>query len=327
MDNFMDPVTIPLLYCPLSPAINPFAAEAARHTDEWVKRFNLHTGPAYLKYQKDNFAWLTARFYPGAGQEKLKIANDFIVLLFVFDDLLDHQHVKAPLIQKQENLHDFIDKFIAITRNRAAIDGQDGHPLLAAWAELWPRIISISPPAWVDRFTQSMEALLKAAIWEFNNVRSQLPTLAQYMEKRPCLAGAHVGSDIIPVIEEIWLPDEVRQHPVVTELEQLARNLVCWANDLFSLSKEQAHGDEHNLVSILVNERQLTLDEAIVCAAAIHNTDMRKFVTLSGDLPVYDETTNQSLKRFVESLRRLIRGNVDWSERDSKRYSFVYAKR
>jgi hypothetical protein len=320
----MDPITIPLLYCPFTPAINPLASEAARHSDAWVQAFNLHEGASFHKYQQDNFAWLTARFYPGARLEQLKIANDFVVLLFAIDDLLDHQLDKAPLVQQKENFQYFIEQFTRIVNGEAADSSGDDMPVIAAMADLWPRIARISPPGWIDGLADSISALLKAAIWEYENVRSTLPTVAQYLERRPFLAGAHISAGIIPIIEEIWLPEEVMQDPVVKALEGLSRNLVCWSNDLFSFSKEQGHGDEHNLVSVLQHERKLTLEEAIVCAAAIHNTDMRQFITLSSQLPVYDEKTNRALERYVEAHRRHIRGNVDWSERDSKRYSFVY---
>lgn len=311
----MHPVTIPLLYCPFPPAINPLAEDAARHTDSWVTAFNLHAGPAYRRYREDNFAWLTARFYPGARLEQLTIANDFIVLLYAVDDLLDHQ---------PEQLHTFIAHFTAVIHDRAGAFNKDNAPVLAAWADLWPRIVKISPTAWADQFAQRLTAFLNTALGEFENTQTQLPSLAQYLEKRAYLAGTHISTSIIPIIENIWLPDDVLQHPVVARLEQLCRNLVCWANDLFSFSKEQLHGDEHNLVSILQHERQLNQEEAILCAAVIHNTDMREFVALSGQLPVYDEKTNRTLVRYVEALRRHIRGNVDWSEKDSKRYSFVY---
>jgi hypothetical protein len=322
----MPPVTIPLLYCPFSPAINPLAEEAARHTDAWVSAFDLHTGAAYSRYRENNFARLTARFYPGAGAEQLKIANDFIVLLFALDDLLDYQHERLPLIQKQEHLHTFIDHFTAVIHHRPVAISKAEAPVLAAWADLWPRIVSISPDNRANGFAHHMTALLEAALWESGNMRTRLPTVAQYMEKRPYLAGAHISTGIIPVIEDISLPDEVLQHPVVAELEQLSRSLVCWSNDLFSFGKEQEHGDDHNLVNLLQHERRLSQEEAVLCAAAIHNTDMRRFVTLSGRLPVYDETTNRALARYVEALRRHIRGNVDWSEKDSGRYSFVYGR-
>jgi len=315
----MQPVTIPLLYCPFSPAIHPQVKEAAYHTDAWVALFNLHSGAAYRQYQEDNFAWLTARFYPKAGLEQLKIANDFIVLLFALNDLMKDQSM-------QMQLPNFIEHFIAVTRDPAVPLSKDAMPVLAAWADLWPRLEQISSPGWTARFTLRLRALLQAVTHEPASETTQLYTVAQYMEKAPYLAGAYISTGIIPIIEGINLPEEALQHPVLTELEQLSHKLLCWSNDLFSFSKEQAEGDDYNLVSLLQRERRLTLDEALLCTAAIHNTDMRRFVTLSTQLPGFDETTDQALAKYVEALRRHIRGHVDWSEKDSRRYSFVYGR-
>jgi hypothetical protein len=315
----MQPVTIPLLYCPFSPAIHPQVKEAANHTDAWVALFSLHSGAAYRQYQEDNFAWLTARFYPKAELEQLKTANDFIVLLFALNDLMKDQPT-------QIHLPGFIEQFIAVSRDPAVPLNKDATPVLAAWADLWPRLEQISSPGWTARFTVRLKALLQAALHESTGETTQLSTVAQYMEEGPYLAGAHISTGIIPIIEGISLPDEALQHPILTELEQLSHKLLCWSNDLFSFSKERAEGDEYNLVSLLQRERRLTLDEALLCAAAIHNTDMRRFVTLSAQLPGFDETTDQAVARYVEALRRHIRGHVDWSEKDSRRYSFVYGR-
>lgn len=297
-------VTIPLLFCPFPPAVNPLAPDAARHTDSWVSAFNLHAGPAYGRYREDNFAWLTARFYPGAGLEQLSIANDLIVLLYAVDDLLD---------QQPDHLHTFIAHFTAVIEDRAGAFSKAQAPVLAAWADLWPRIVKISPPAWAEHFAQRLTAQLNETLLELGNAQPPLLTVAQHLEKRPYLAGAQLSTSIIPIIENIWLPHEALQHPVVTRLEQLCRNLVSWRNDLFSFGKEQLRGGRHNLVSILQQKRQLNQEEAILCAAAIYNTDMREFVALSGELPVYDEKTNRTLERYVEALRRHIRGNADWN--------------
>jgi hypothetical protein len=315
----MQPVTIPLLYCPFSPAINPQVKEAANHTDAWVASFNLHNGAAYRQYQEDNFAWLTARFYPKAELEQLKIANDFIVLLFALNDLLDDQ-------QTQMHLPSLIEHFIAVSRDRDLPAAGNTPPVLVAWANLWLRIEQVSSPGWRTLFNQRLTSLLQAALRGTTGETIQPPTVAQYMEERPCQAGAHVSTCIIPIIEEISLPEEALLHPVLMELEQLSHKLLCWSSDLFSFNKAQAEGDDYNLVNLLQQERRLTLDEALLCAAAIHNTDMRRFVTLSTQIPGFDETTDKAVARYVEALRRHIRGNVDWSEKDSGRYSFVYGR-
>lgn len=322
----MQAVTIPLLYCPFSPAIHPQVKEAAIHTDAWVASFHLHTGTAYQQYQADKFAWLGARCYPEAALEQLQIANDFMVLLFALGDLLDDQRQRSQLTEKPEQLSTLVEHFIAVIHHRHLPVSKATTPVLAAWADLWPRIERISPATGTARLAQGLTALLHAALSESGHKRKQQPSVAQYMAKRPYLAGAAISTGIIPIIEGIWLADEVLQHPVLTELEQLSHNLLCWSNDLFSFSKEQADGDAHNLVSILQQERGLTLDEALLCVAAIYNTDMRRFVALSRQLPAFDAATDQAVAKYVDALRRHIRGHIDWSEKDSGRYSFVYGR-
>ncbi|KAA2238448.1 hypothetical protein F0L74_19665 [Chitinophaga agrisoli] len=322
----MSPITIPRLYCPFTPSVNPFAAAVTIHTDDWVRRFGLHTGAAWQKYKADNFTQLTARFYTTAGLERLAAANDLVVLLFAVDDLLDDQLQRSSLIQQKERLQAFIEQVTAITSGAAPSVAPDAMPWLAALADVWERLCAFGPPQWQQQFAKSILKMFRTAIWEFDNARGQLPTIAQYVEKRQYLGAAFITIGMIQVIEDIPLPPEVLQHPRVQEMVMLCRNIICWANDLFSLGKEQQHGDGHNLVTLLQTERNLTQDEAILCTTAMHDADMFKFLRLSKQLPSFDAATNKHLERYAGTLNRHIRGNVDWSVQDTKRYSFVYGK-
>ncbi len=102
----------------LSPTLLPIFArypskvkEVTVHTDAWVSSFNLHSGARLPAIPEDNFAWLSARFYPRVELQQLKIANDFIVLLFALKDLLDNQ-------LEQTQLQAFVEHFIAVTEHR-----------------------------------------------------------------------------------------------------------------------------------------------------------------------------------------------------------------
>ncbi len=320
----MNPIMIPRLYCPFTPSVNPLAAAVTIHTDDWVRRFGLHTGAAWHKYKADNFTQLTARFYTTAGLERLTAANDLVVLIFALDDLLDDQLQHSSLVQQKGGLQVFLEQVAAIITGNGA--PRDDMPLLAALADVWERLRVFGAPQWQQQFAQSLLKMFKAAVWEFDNTRGKLPSVAQYVEKRQYLGTAFITTGMIPVIEDISLPPEVWQHPRIQEMLMLCRNIMCWANDLFSLGKEQQHGDGHNLVTLLQTERNLTQDEAILCTTAMHDADMFKFLRLSKQLPSFDPATNKQLERYTRTLNRHIRGNVDWSVQDTKRYSFVYGK-
>ncbi|WP_143313457.1 hypothetical protein [Chitinophaga ginsengisegetis] len=68
----------------------------------------------------------------------------------------------------------------------------------------------------------------------------------------------------------------------------------------------------------------LTLQQALLEAADIHNSMMRMFETLEGWLPSFDAATDYELQRYILGLRYWIRANFDWSLKDTRRYGLVH---
>jgi hypothetical protein len=321
----MNTIVIPRLYCPFVSAINPYATMAKKHTDQWVARFGLFAGKSFEKNRDDNYSGLAARFYPTAGYEQLCIAMDLYELLFALDDQLDNQLEKAALIQKEESLLYFMKEVTAITNGEKTYTEKSGQPVLAALSDVWQRLKKISSETALSLFAKSLEELFAAALWEFRNANSgELPTLEQYLRLRQYLGAARVATDLIELVEQIHLPVPITQHASVQAITEACCNVICIANDLFSLSKELAHGDEHNLVSVLKNERGITMDEAILQAVDIHNKEVEKFEFLQKQLPLFNATTDKMLRQYVHILSMQIAGNITWSESETKRYSFVY---
>ncbi|MBC9929210.1 terpene synthase family protein [Chitinophaga qingshengii] len=319
----MNAIMLPLLYCPIEPAINPHYQHAIDHTNAWVKRFALHSDNSYEKYLDDNFGMMTARFYPECGPDQLKLANDANVLLFVMDDAMDNQIDRDELIQSRMNFEMFVGACKQILANpQPPESGETG--VMAALADVWIRFKAMSNAEWQQRFVDSLHKMFAAGLWEYGNVQSgNLPSVAEFYKRRQYLGAAHVSTDMIEVIEEISLPADILQHPAVMQLVVLARNLVCWANDLFSLSKELDHGDQHNMVLVMKAERQLPLEAAILQAAELHDQEMRQFEQLSAQLPAFG-IHDAAVRKYVRILGAILRGNMDWSYRETARYHFEY---
>ncbi len=98
-----------------------------------------------------------------------------------------------------------------------------------------------------------------------------------------------------------------------------SNNVICWANDLFSLEKEAESGDVHNLVLILRHERKGSLQEAVSDAVAMHNSQVEEFENLEPQIPSFGRAVNANLGRYITVLKTRMRGNFDWSQ-ESGRY-------
>lgn len=316
---------IPKLYCPIDSSINSFFEQATNHTIEWVQRFNLHTGESLIKFIGDNFGSMTARFYPTASLERLKLANDINSLLFVMDDAMDHQVEKSDMILSRQNYLTFVSscmEILVIGNTRKFNIGDIG--VLPALEDVWTRLKAISDKTWQLHFIHSIEEMFEAGKWEFDNVQTNsLPAVREFISRRPYLGAAHISTDLISVIEDIRLPNSILTHQSVNQATLLCQRIVCWANDLFSYPKEEIHGDMHNLVSIILRENNCTLQEAILKTVTIHNQDMTKFITVCSELPSFGDYDSH-LRHYIRILGAILKGNVDWSTKETHRYEFIY---
>ncbi|WP_343704782.1 hypothetical protein [Chitinophaga sp.] len=313
------------LYCPFPSLINCNVAEADQHTANWLMRFNLVRSPEHLKhYRQQGFAWMVARMFPNAGYEALCAFTDLNTLLFLLDDYLDHQEEEAASEGRDHSVRSIIEGFI-YTLRKPEFGQQSGNPVLMALSELWHRMKGMSTRGWQRQFIASIEDIFNAAIWQHENVKvRRWPSLRDYMERRQYLGAANIATDTIAVADNIRLPARLYNHPVVTELTKLCRNTVCWANDLFSLSKEQGHGDYHNLVVLLGHEMNVPIETAIHKACKIHDEQVEQFITLSRNLPDEGPVMKRELLRYVAGLKNIMRANIDWSDYETSRYKYEY---
>jgi hypothetical protein len=321
MKNLM----IPRLYCPFDSEINPHVEALKKSSDQWVINFELFSKEGIVKYHSDNYSYFTARFYPRTDYHRLSVANDLITLLFMVDDLIDSPFIQSRL-EKETALRKFIERFLVIIKQKEEPGFIDENPIFSALKDVWTRLTAISDAGWLASFVKEIESVFAAAVLEYQNSESKkLPPTETYLEKRRYMGAANITLSLIQPIEKVYLPDFVTLNDKVQELEKAACNAICISNDLFSLSKEQMLGDEHNLPSIIKNEKNITLEEAILLTAEIHDAEVKKFIALSGELPFFDEEINSKLKYYVNILELQMAGNFVWSEFETERYLFVYS--
>jgi hypothetical protein len=129
------------------------------------------------------------------------------------------------------------------------------------------------------------------------------------------------------VTGKIYLPEEVYQDPVVSRLTELSRNCVCFANDLFSLSKESEESQnagEYNLVGVMKRKYALSWEGAIERTATYHDDLVREFIFLTPQAYSFDVANNEMLAKYVRELEIQMIANIIWSTRDTDRYPHIY---
>ncbi|MBC9796132.1 terpene synthase family protein [Sinomicrobium weinanense] len=325
-------ISIPRPFWPFPSFISPYAKEVHEHNTQWLQQYNLLPDKVtYDQYKGQRYGYMTSRMYPTAGREVLFAITDFFSLMFLLDDGLDKKvSSKMSEVKSRQALEKFISTSVTVMNSRKEIPLQPGKEIFSALADCWVRLCAFSEKQWQENMIRSFADTFNAAVWELENVaRGYCPTLEEYMKYRPLFAGTNIATDTSVIASNIQLPEEIMQYPAIQRLVALARNLVSFANDMFSLGKEVAQNasdDKHNLVLVMQEMYGLSFEDAILKAAEFHDEQAREFLSLSSDLPVFETSIDREVSRYVTALTYFVKGNIDWSENETTRYTFSYSE-
>jgi hypothetical protein len=298
--------------------MSPFVERLKEHASAWVQRFGLIQDAAdWERFLTAKYWVLIARAYPLAEFETLAIAHDWNCWGFMLDDLDDD----GPNARRPEDMRKLFVSIMAILRSEP--DASHSDPFLAALHDVWQRLSQHATPVWRGRFRGTLEAGLGSYVWEATNrARRIVPSLSEYMLMRRLTGGWLTDVALVDITEHFTLPSTVYHNPNVRQLLDAANNVICWANDLYSLAKERQRGDVHNLVMILQRERQLTLQEAIGKASALHDAEVRRYLELEQRLPSFGSEGDSCMQKYAAFARAFIRANMDWAT-ESGRYHWA----
>jgi hypothetical protein len=256
---------------------------------------------------------LAARVYGDAmAVEKQQVVTDWLSWLFVFDDQVDEGDVG----RRPEHLASMLD--IILPRSDTISAAAD-HPLAGALADLWRRIQPGMSQEWRHRFLQHVAEYFQACCWEATNrAADRVATPAVFPAMRRT-AGAVVPSlDLIEFACDLELPIQLRVHPLYLELVIAAADVICWTDDLFTVEKEMAHGDVHNLVIVLAHHDGCTVDAASQRVNSLLTERLEAFFGAerrlcdSLDVLGISGPQQEQVEWWIRSLRTWMRGHLDW---------------
>jgi 5-epi-alpha-selinene synthase len=304
----MNQFVLPELYCPFPSQVNKYVDVLEDYSLEWVKRFNLLANESsYQRFRKSKFFLMAAKTYPYCQLEELKIGNDWLSWLFIWDDQCDLSDLK----EQPELLKDFHQRFIEIL-NGAKLTKQD-IPLAYALNDLRQRMLEKASLKWLDYFICGFGNYLRGCIEEaIDRVEGIVPNIETYTQLRRLSAGADIALPLVELCNHLTIPVFLRNHNVFRQINQMTNNLLGWSNDIFSVFREMATGHVHNLVLVLHYQQQLPLEKSIKLAASMHDQEVRSLMLLEASLPYFGEELDAELAKYISGMHAWIRGNIDW---------------
>ncbi|GAA5059721.1 hypothetical protein HNP84_005048 [Thermocatellispora tengchongensis] len=309
---------------PLPLRLNEGWREAAERNLDWLARRHLiseGTAGLYNLFKSERLVGYT---FPYASPHGLDMANRIVSVCTLLDDQFDGPAGRDPVSARAISA--------SFERLLEDADGaEDGEaagrsPLHQAFAEMWRDSCAGKSAAWRARASESWRRYFGSLVHESGNRRrGEFLPLDCYLEQRLVTGAMQQFTDACEVAGEFEVPWVAFNIPHVRIMRTLTADFVNLANDLASLEKELAAGETDNLVMVIRNERNCTLEEAIEHAYHFVAGKVERFVELREEVPEVvaalelPEEDVAVLYRYLDALAAWIVGYERW-QRETFRY-------
>jgi hypothetical protein len=326
---------IPALWCPIPARINPAMGDVEEHLVEWARRFDLiRSTAAEQRFRACGFGQFAAEVYPRGSQ--LRLAAEWTAYNWILDDHLDEGHVASRPEEREHLIAELNAQLTVGTEVRVPRQdrGQPANPVVVALADLWRRTAQQMSRTWQERFTSHYRDFLAFTILPMRHPdpRAWLtaPDPFTFIRRRRLFSGCEMSFDLIEVANLSEVPPAMADSDAYRAVRVAANDVISWTNDIYSVRKEIARGDEDHLVAVLRRASGCSWQQSVLQAADMVAEATRDFLGACQDLRAMRELYelgDEEWKLVEESLSDLagwISGSLHWHQH-SPRYSDVAA--
>ncbi|KAG8684498.1 hypothetical protein FRC08_013661 [Ceratobasidium sp. 394] len=290
----------------LKTKVNPNWKEAEAGSYAWFDSYGVHTGQKRQAYFDTGLGLMGALAFPDADLEHLRPAMDFVLWLFAFDDLTDVEGL-GDVNRTKPTVDDMMDALhnpdIAKPESRIA----------AVLHSYFNRMRGNSSAATMQRFVNAVDLYTKATFQQtLNRSVDDVPTIDEFIQLRRDTSAVKIMYPVIEYSLGFSLPEEVHNDPVMAQL-LLAGNDLTWANDVYSFPVEQARGDTHNLVFIVMWNEGLDLEGAIDYVDKLLRKRLQEYVDAKAQLRSFGPEVNTQVAQYVQGVEYGVQGSISWT--------------
>lgn len=292
------------IWCPYKARINTFVSvvDIENRLFEWAVGADLLGTPGLRsRFQQARFGECAAYVYPDAPD--LLIYAKWCAWLFIADDEFDEN--RAP---QEGGIDKGVLGFLPLD---GAPSTEPASAVTRALVELWAEISREMSAELRDRFRHHVDQYCRSYGNEVARARTgTAPSLAAYIDLRRNSGAVETCIDLIERQKAAAVAVTPETDPMITMLRTATNDVVCWSNDVASVSKEVGHGELNNLVAVLRQETDSDWKKAEVLAARMASTRTRDFDALQRNLLSIDRSPETAM--FVEGLKHWIAGSLAW---------------
>jgi len=267
---------------------------------------------AVQKLKSYNFAQLIGRTYCQASLERGSLIYYIIVWIWIVDDMFDRTSLGKDK-EKAEGFRQFVMKLVR--NEETSVEGEFLN-FIKFTKSIFQKFRDQTSPFLFHRFAFYYQQYLESMDWEVEHrVNQTFPEVNTYNSMRRYTGAIFPAYVLNEFAIETDVPLVIHEHETIQRLENLTADMICWANDVFSLRNELKQGEVQNLVILLyLNEKGMSLQEALDEAIRAHNEHENEVLRIMEDLPDFgSKTLNKIAADYIDTLVKWVRGNHEWS--------------
>ncbi|KAL0957482.1 hypothetical protein HGRIS_001275 [Hohenbuehelia grisea] len=258
----------------------------------------------------------TSMCYPNAGAPQLRVCCDFMNYLFHLDNLSDDMDASGTTATANAVLNALYNPTMHQNKRVSRMT-----------KDYWQRLIRTGAPGTQQRFIEAFDFFFQAvSVQACDRAAGATHDLESYITLRRDTSGCKPCWALIEYANNLDIPDEVMDHPIVRALGEATNDLVTWSNDIFSYNVEQSKGDTHNMIPVVMGQYGLPLQDAVDFVGTLCKHSIDRFVAdraaapfVLSELDCWAPEVARQVDLYVSGLADWIVGSLHWSF-ESERY-------
>ncbi|PTB60117.1 hypothetical protein M431DRAFT_502236 [Trichoderma harzianum CBS 226.95] len=301
-----------------APEVNPHYEAVKVESEEALGRFCAFGPKMKMNINKCDFSYFCAISAPHASRSRFRTLCDWGNWVFPYDDMFDNGHLR----DRPEESQLVMESLMMPMLGGASIKGmntKDRLRIVQFHDTVIKRMAMKTSNGVQRRFALAMQGYCRGALVQIDNqFAGKRPTLEEIAMIRRESAGCKPLYHLVEYAHCLRVPDEVFDHPVIQELENIGMDMVAISNDILSYRKEQAEGVPHNMVTAC-RLNGLSAQEAFDKVGKLLEDRYWRWDRAEASVPSWGEEADVQVRKYIEGIKCVVRANLNWSFK-SERY-------
>ncbi|KOU16678.1 lyase [Streptomyces sp. WM6372] len=305
----LDPFPVPDFHLPFGNSKHPLAARANTEATSWALGHELVTDAAE-QFTAIGCGHLAGRVSGDVPYETIVLLAEWMAWSFVLDDQHDHL-IRTGELAAWRPVTDAINQYLAT--GRTSQPSSRRNPLVGGFIELCDRILDGMSAGTAARYRTHVPQMLHSLDQEAGNRGApRRPSVQDYVLMRRHSSQLLPMMDMVEAGLGIDLPQHVHDLPAFRAVMESAVDIISWGNDVFSLPKEHACGDNNNLVSLIASWEGRSLPEAVRSVEARIQVRIEDYVAAERRLFQVIDAQGEMDAPLRAAVTRCVRSYEDW---------------